>query len=619
MICSLFVKYVPDYFGKAMKILLLSITLFLSISSCSQESASSGTSSSETPVAEVAAIEAPLVFPGLAERLPDNTTAFFSITDFDKIRTVGQSGFLGRTWSQSKMQRFFAEATVANQEAWMEIQDQLSSEGLGKEFLKWSTYDLISGGYAHGERPFFIVEFVLHSEKSAQQLFEYFSKMEARGEFGDDFHVALNGSALHFSRGEMVETGASLTSLESFRADWRINQNASAPVMVWLNVLEAASQQQPGLDPAIVGLSSLHAFSGWSESGASTAEFSMRFLKAAKPEWVDYFGVANPDLLKYIPSNAETAIVGNFQVAKLFRDHFLENETELEGIDLETLFSGLGSNYWGWSRSKGMTPTGFLAFEVSNFETVNPEFEKMMRYVLAHPSNIDKVSAMPLIRAKRLKLRVKDENGKMVDRAGPAYFSYIGLSDSIPQMGGMKITLEPTIALHPDGWFLLGWDVAGVKKALREKIKPLNRNILSHDDAEDFFASIPKGANLALWENWQPQFKQLLGLAQMGMGVLTATAKNAGGAGGFGDDLPFDLANIPNLQILVAEMRPAHTTVVVEPTRLRVRYESNFALADIPFFAGFLIGAAPLGIQIVEDSTGQTIPIFSSKSSELEF
>ena len=61
--------------------------------------------------------------------------------------------------------------------------------------------------------------------------------------------------------------------------------------------------------------------------------------------------------------------------------------------------------------------------------------------------------------------------------------------------------------------------------------------------------------------------------------------------------------------------------MVFDEDRLWLNYQSNFAIADLALIAGFLINAGPLGIKLVEQSTGEPFPLFNplDSDSELEF
>ena len=605
-----------------MKSFLLSSALLFSVFACSAEYEQ--TQKSKVEIEPKVAVEAPLVFPPLVDRLPAETLLLVSVSDFSEIQSLGSQSCLGRTWGHPELRDFFATAEVECGELWMALKDKSSELALDPSLLDWGAYENICFAHVDSPQPHSFIEWTLISKEKASLFFDFVSKIEARGELGDNIGVQLIDNRVEIVIGESGELLEPLSSLKCFRADWRLSQQSGAPVIVWANASALASRRASGMEQvggSFSALDSLYIFSGWNDKGSSVADLSLRYKEGASPTWVKYFGKFNPELLKYIPEKSDVALVGDFDLSGVFQEYVLGKLPEETDLDLEVLFAGLGSQYWGWSRTKGLMPSGYFAFEVSNMDVFQTEFEKGMRLVLNDPNNIDQTTGKAFIRGKRMKLRVKDESGKMVDKAGSPYFTYQGLGGSLPSLGSLPITLEPTLALHPDGWLIFGWDVPSIKAALRKPIRPLADNILNVDDASQFFTSIPRDSNFALWENWRPQIEQAMSLAQMGVGALSMAASGQDGGSALLRDLPFDLEKIPNLSLLAKDLQPAHTLMVFDEDRLWLNYQSNFAIADLALIAGFLINAGPLGIKLVEQSTGEPFPLFNplDSDSELEF
>ena len=106
---------------------------------------------------------------------------------------------------------------------------------------------------------------------------------------------------------------------------------------------------------------------------------------------------------------------------------------------------------------------GVSFVEVEQPEQLSAALEKMMPRLREALQLADAPMSLDL---KRIKKRVKDENGQMQTVAGPAYYS-IDFGDTLPQeLSMVGLSLMPTMAVTEDGWLAFSMARTPVRSAL---------------------------------------------------------------------------------------------------------------------------------------------------------
>ncbi len=455
---------------------------------------------------------------------------------------------------------------------------------------------------------------------------------------GPPVELRVEGNALFF---EMVmgERG------EGILAETAVYKNAMARVAsggaamfgylnfhdMWNTMMTGLAYEEPEIgsmlrafaDPIMQPVESVSFASGWQ---GSTSFTNFAICLSDNPGELWSYGAADLALLDYIPADSTAFAVVDNSSASAWARHFLTTldalgememapEMTIEQMalaenadlhawlfgdkrpELDAVLNSIGSRGFSYGRAAGMTSESISYTEVTDPAALGGAFEQL----LPRLREVLQMADSPVqLQAKRVKRRVKDENGVMQTVPGPPYYSLDFGSFIPPELASFGLSVQPTMAVTEDGWMAYSMTRGPVRNALTKGVQKPEQNIRSNSDVQGFLSRVPEGAISLTWNDPRPPLEGLLGLA-LGLAPMAAEAVSSTG-------MPFDLNNLPSVGVFINPLVPTETIVSKQGGDLVVRARGSFGLADLLGVMGAGASLAPVAMMVSESVSSEMAP-----------
>lgn len=293
------------------------------------------------------ASDAKPVPPSLADRLPADTVAYFTLPDIQTMRADMQKSALARMLQEPDMQNFLGGILGMLDEAWAELRTQAASEGVPAELLHWDALRSFEAGFAIRQDPTAVRVFDRppHAHAIARLgvadglgplVFDLIAaRVVAPSEIvrgpGGNSAVLMEDSEegvpmravltcddasveIEFLMGERA--AGTLAGTEHYRRAWNRGMSAGAACFGFLRldqvldtVMRGVEGEQPDIaaivrpffDQCLAPMQSVSFASGWSDEG-SFLNAMLDLAEGAGPPWGAI--PADRSLAEYVPDNA---------------------------------------------------------------------------------------------------------------------------------------------------------------------------------------------------------------------------------------------------------------------------------------------------------------------------
>lgn len=274
--------------------------------------------------------------------------------------------------------------------------------------------------------------------------------------------------------------------------------------------------------------------------------------------------------------------------------------------EMQAAMLGFGERSFSYSVPAATFGAETLTFvELDDAEAMAKVLEQLMPRLRAVMNESEAPVKLEMRRAKR---KVAQDDGTIVEVAGPAYYwlDFEFPPEMAQGLAMMQISLQPAIGVAPEGWMVLSVSKDSVAGVLREGMQAPERDILANEDAAAFLASLPRGATSASWSDPRPAASAALGMVG---GLLPMVAGFAGGE----LPIPLDLNAFPAPDVFVRNMRTSESWSWPLRGDFMGRSVGSMNLADLFVIVGAAVAVAPPIFLAVEGAVDMAAP------SELEF
>ena len=596
----------------------------------------------------------------IATLLPADTILYVSIPDITAMRAGMKGSALGQIYLHDDMQNFLAGGLAMLDQGWGMVRGMAGGMGVPEEATHWDALKSLEAGFAMRgqkglENPFdaepeiyMAARLVMADGLSTQMMAMATPMLEAQG---FEYIEGASGAILSMTPGEGMHGGpsvelrvegaamvlevtmgsrgeGSLAALEGYQsARARVHADGAAVFAyadfneVWDTVMAGLGSEEPEvasllasvMGPIMTPMQSVAMASGW-DGPTSFTSFSIDLADDPGALWQT--GPADLSLLDYIPADATSFTVGDFSAANAWAQHFLSaidqiGEVEVEeGMtlsamvqaesedlhawlfganrpELDAALTSFGTRTFSYGRSSGMASEDVMFTEVRDPAAVAGALEKLMPRLREALQIADAPFQLDL---KRVRLRVEGADGQMETVAGPAYYS-LNLGASMPQeLSMIGLSFQPTIGVTADGWLAFSMARGPVRDALTKGVQKPEQNIRGNADVQAFLKRAGSGANSLTWNDPRPPMEAMLGMA-LGLAPMAADMVSQSG-------LPFDLNELPGIDVFIKPMRPTETISRMQGGNLVAESRGSFGLADVFTVCGALAAVAPVAMTV---------------------
>lgn len=258
--------------------------------------------------------------------------------------------------------------------------------------------------------------------------------------------------------------------------------------------------------------------------------------------------------------------------------------------DLEAALLGSGDQMLAYTVAQGMAGENILLSPLEDPAAVSGVLMSLM------PRLREMLGDMggPLqLEMKRVRRRVTQEDGSVINAPGPAYYSIdIGQALGLPQeVMSMLGAIQPTFGITDDGWLAASLSKQTVRRFLLKGVVPPETNIGTNPEAADFLARAPKNADTVSWSDPRPAAKMMadlaVGFAPMAIGMASQEM-----------DIPFETEKLPSAELFTRYLRPSEMISYRNGNELHIRSVGSFGVADLFTVLGSTVALAPAGFKV---------------------
>lgn len=588
--------------------------------------------------------------PSLATQMPADTLLYVEIPDVSGLREGISQSSLGKIYRDPEMQEFIGGGLALLDEQWENLRGMSAGMGIPEGLTYWEALQSVELGLAiranpDVENPFSAPPQIYGAlriglgEGLGAPVFNLIS-MNAEGEgmelvgtesgevlvLQDEMftvEIAQDGDMLHATFVMGAKGEGSLATDPRYVAA-REGTFANGSVMFgylqWNDVLETALKgisfeapmfhgpAQRFYDRALKPLESMALATGWNEQGTFT---NIRMGMNGDGDGLYKTGPADMDLLKYVPSDATSFFVksdptgfGPFMMETF--DDFLS--VEVDGMvlkdaisveapevhtwlfgekrpELDAAIAGFGSRSFGYGTSGGISSESLMFQELTDGPAVSNMLTQLMP---RFRELLDENHAPVRLDMKRVKKRVKAEDGSISNVAGPAYYmvEFAFMDELPPELSSFTSAFQPTFGVTEDGWLVFSMSKQSVRRLLMNGLEIPEENIKTNPDVEGFLNRVPQGVSSLEWSDPRPGIDQAaslaLGFLPMGLAAMKGQV-----------DLPFEAEKIPSAELFTRYLRPSEAIGWMGEGEAMYRHVGSFGLADMFTVAGACAAIAP--------------------------
>ncbi len=595
----------------------------------------------------------------LAQQLPASTLFYFEIPDVPGLRDGLAESSMGRIYHDPGVQQFASGMVEMGMGQWQMVLGQAAEGGMPVEFLSWDAFRSLAFGFAMGEGQqgpdpgVTVAASIGFGPGLGTTAFEMIASMASvdggatinieRGEsqsllsgtdddgattfslrrvqdhltlvvrhnMAGNFPTLAANRAYTTARAQLMTQGmatfgyynpqATLAMQRSFLRLGEMDEGLSSLTNTVLTFSEEAVGNAQAISFA----------SGW--KNGESIDTSFIGFGGEEPGWAFRAPPADQSLVEYIPADATSFTitgVGNSEgtermlagLDRVLADQDMQQNLavwqEYEPVShswiagenrplLDKALSAFGSRSFSYS-----TPTGARMFvELTDPEALQAAVTPLMK-TLAQA--LDDFELPVSIRAKRENPRDRP------DLKVPVYYLRLKaevLPPEIQQFAAFLTSFEPSFAIHPDGWMIGSFSRSQVRSVIRGGVVKAEHSIQENEEAADFLGRVPTGASRLGWSDPRPGVAQMVGFAQLGLGLLSGVAP-----------LPFDPADLPGPSSFTQHMRTSESVMWMAEDGIHSWSRGSFGLADLMAMAGYCLPAGAMWFTTMK--TGAMAPGF---------
>jgi hypothetical protein len=351
-------------------------------------------------------------------------------------------------------------------------------------------------------------------------------------------------------------------------------------------------------DRALKPLQNISFSSGWTDEGSFTMS---RVELSENPGALWEAGAADLSLMDYVPADSSAFYVNSVS-AKAWGEFMLDcidvgGALEIEeGFPASEILKGQNSEVYGWlfgekrpeleaamnaigSQSFGYTISQGMASESVNFLQLSDGegFAAMLEQLMPRlRETLTQLGAPVGLEMKHVRRRVKQEDGSMVNVAGPAYYmiNLDGLADIPPQAAVILGSLQPTMGVTEDGWLVFSMSKQRVRQLLLKGLNKPEESIRSNPEAAAFVNGLDSSAMAVSWADPRPTVGALAGMAvgfaPMAFNMVPEDVS-----------LPISAENIPSAELFTRYLRTTESVSRATGDLRLCSSVGSFGFADI--------------------------------------
>lgn len=586
----------------------------------------------------------------LAAQMPADTLLYVEIPDISGLREGIAQSSLGKIYSDPELQTFLAEGLGLLDEQWENLRGMSAGMGIPEGLTYWEALQSLELGLAvranpANENPFAgppqiygVVRVGLGSGLGEPVFNLLVSQTENSGleligtengeilaledeMFNLEIAQANDALTLTFVMGEKGEGNLATDSrYQAARSATFANGSVVFGYMQWNDVLEDLlkglsfeapmfhAPAQRFYDRALKPLESVALASGWNERGTFT---NLRVGMNGDGDGLYASAPIDMDMLKYIPSDATNFYVRSEPTG--FGPFFLETmddflSVEVDGMvlkdglamevpevhqwlfgdkrpELDAAVAAFGSRSFGYGISMGMQTESLAFHELTDGPAVSGMLTQLMP---RFRDMLDQHEAPVRLDMKRVKKRVKLDDGSIENQPGPAYFmvDFAFMDEVPPQLSALAGSFQPTFGVTEDGWLVFSMSKQPVRRILMNGLEIPEENIKTNPDVEGFLSRVPGNATSVAWSDPRPAVDQAAGMAIGMMPMLLGMAEGE-------MDLPFEAEKLPSAELFTRYLRPSEAISWTGEGESMYQHVGSFGLADIFTVAGACTAIGP--------------------------
>ena len=586
----------------------------------------------------------------LAEHLPADTILYVEIPDISGMREGISFSSLGKIYADPELQNFLAEGLGMLDEQWENLRGMSAGMGIPEGLTYWEALQSVELGVAvranpASENPFeippqiYAVARIGLGEGLGAPVFNLITThtegmgMELIGtedgevlmmeDSGFVFEISQSGDSMMVSFTMGAKGDGSLAEDPRFvsaREGTMANGSVMFGYLQWSDImqdlLKGLSYEAPMFhgpaqrfyDRALKPLESIALATGWNEQGTFT---NLRVAMNGDGDGLYATGPADMDLLKYIPSDAtnffvrsEATNVGPFFMETM--DDFLS--VEIDGMvlkdglameapevhtwlygdkrpELDAAIAAFGSRSFGYGTSMGMQSEDLMFSELTDAAAVSSMLTQLMP---RFREMLDEMESPVRLDMKRVKKRVKNEDGSIANVPGPAYFmvDFAFMDEVPPQLSALTGAFQPTFGVTEDGWLVFSMSKQPVRRILMNGIEIPEENVTTNPDVEGFLSRVPEGVTSVAWSDPRPAIDQAAGMAIGMMPMMLGMVEGE-------MDLPFEAEKLPSAELFTRYLRPSEAISWNGEGESMYQHIGSFGLADMFTVAGACTAIGP--------------------------
>lgn len=576
--------------------------------------------------------------PSLADQLPADTLIYLEIPDIASLREGISQSSLGKIYEDPELQAFLAEGLSLLDEQWENLRGMSAGMGIPEGLTYWDALKSLELGLAVRanpavENPFsaepqiYAMLSVGLGEGLGQPVFQLLTMYGEGGgleligsEEGDilfaDFgegtaEISLQGDAIVAKLIMGAKGEGSLSSDARFQTARSHTVADGAVVFGYLQwnsifetLLKGLQYEAPQFhgpatrfyERALKPLDSIAFASGWNESGTFT---NVRVGMNGDGDGLYASSPADLDLLKFIPSDAtnffvrsEATALGPFFMETI--DDFASVEVEgmvlKDGLameapevhawlfgekrpELDAAVAGFGSRSFGYGTSMGMQSESLMFSELTDGPAVTNMLVQLMPRLR---EMLDQTGAPVRLDMKRVKQRVKQEDGTIETVPGAAYYmvDFTFMDEMPPQLSALTGAFQPTFGVTEDNWLVFSMSKQPVRRVLMNGFEVPEENITANPDVQGFLAKVNDSTTSLAWSDPRPAVDAAAGMA---VGMMPMLLGMAGGE----MDLPFDAEKVPSAELFSRHLRPSESISWMGEGESMFQHVGSFGVADM--------------------------------------
>jgi hypothetical protein len=201
---------------------------------------------------------------------------------------------------------------------------------------------------------------------------------------------------------------------------------------------------------------------------------------------------------------------------------------------------------------------------------------------------LDEMESPVRLDMKRVKKRVKNEDGSIANVPGPAYFmvDFAFMDEVPPQLSALTGAFQPTFGVTEDGWLVFSMSKQPVRRILMNGIEIPEENVTTNPDVEGFLSRVPEGVTSVAWSDPRPAIDQAAGMAIGMMPMMLGMVEGE-------MDLPFEAEKLPSAELFTRYLRPSEAISWNGEGESMYQHIGSFGLADMFTVAGACTAIGP--------------------------